>query len=342
MAIKKVGYMKKLLLFSFLLMFFLVSCGEKADPMSAIDPTDDTTYEYTIESGSNLTLVSRDLQEQGYIYSSKVMVDYAQDNEKTNIKAGTYLISKSMSPMEMVDMFFRGNVFRGKKFVVQEGLEAVQIAEKIEAEGLGKSDAFMELVNDPAHFADKYEFLRDPSIVSLEGYLYPLTYGFKESDGEEYIINTMLDSFQTVYLSKIRPKLQSSKYSLNEAIIMASIVEREAVLEDEMPIVASVFDNRLKIDMPLQSCATVQYILKERKWILSNEEIAIDSPYNTYKYKGLPIAAIASPSLKAILSVLDHPETDYLYFLAKNDGTGSQVFAKTYEEHLANKQKYLG
>ncbi len=324
------------------LLLFLVGCGEKVDPLSAVDSSDATEIEFVIAPGSNLTVVSKELQELGYIHSSKAMIDFAQDNEKTNIKAGTYLISKNMTPAEMVENFFKGNVFRGKKFVVQEGLEAVQIAAKVEAEGLGSAEKFMELVNNPAHFADKYAFLNDPSIVSLEGYLYPLTYGFKETDGEEYIIDTMLNSFNIVYLSEIEPKLANSDYTLNEVIILASIIEREAALEEEMPLVASVFDNRLKINMPLQSCATVQYIIKERKWILSSEEISIVSPYNTYINNGLPIAAIASPSLSAIMSVFDHPETEYLYFLAKNDGTGSQVFSVTYEEHLANKRKYLG
>lgn len=331
--------MKKIILL--MIAIFLVGCSSSTNYLDPIDLNDTTEFEYTIKSGSNLTKVSNELQELGYIQSAKAMVDYAQDQEMTNIKAGTYLISKSMAPTEMVSMFFEGKVFRGKKFVVQEGLEAIQIAEKVQSEGLGSSEKFMELVNNPSHFAADYNFLKDPNIKSLEGYLYPLTYGFKESDGEEYIIRTMLNSFNNIYVSEIEPKLVNNSMSLNEVIILASIVEREAALAEEMPLVASVFENRLNINMPLQSCATVQYILKERKWILSNEEIAIDSPYNTYKYKGLPISAIASPSITAIHAVLDHPETNYMYFLSKNDGTGSQVFAVTYEEHLANKEKYL-
>lgn len=331
--------MKKILIV--MLSLFLVGCSSSAGKSEPVDINDTTEYQYTVQSGSNLTKVSNELEELGYIKSAAVMIDYGQDNKKTNIKAGTYLITKSMTPMEMVDAFYSGKVFSGKKFVVQEGLEAIQIADKVEAEGLGSSDKFMELVNNPAHFATKYDFLNDPEIKSLEGYLYPLTYDFKDTDGEEYIIDTMLNSFNKIYIADIKPYLSSSGFTLNQVIIMASIVEREAAIDDEMPLVASVFDNRLNINMPLQSCATVQYILKERKWILSNEEIAIDSPYNTYKYKGLPVGAISSPSIKAIQAVLDHPETEYMYFLSKNDGTGQQVYAVTYDEHLANKRKYL-
>lgn len=321
---------------------FLTSCSSEKGTLDPVDINDPTEITYTIQSGSNITLVSKELESLGYISSAEAMISYAQKNEMTNIKAGTYTISKNMSADKMVEDFYAGNVYKGEKFVVQEGLEAVQIAEKIEAQGLGDASRFMELVNNPKMFSDKFPFLQDEKIISLEGYLYPLTYHFKETDGEEYIIEQMLKSFNSIYLSDIEPLLDQTDMTLREVIILASIVEREAALEEEMPIVASVFMNRLKINMPLQSCATVQYIIKERKWILSSEEIAIDSPYNTYKYNGLPVAAIASPSLSAIKAVLQHPETEYLYFLSKNDGTGSQVFSVTYEEHLMNKKKYLG
>lgn len=319
----------------------LVGCsgGNKLD---AVDINDKEEFHYFIENGSNLTIVANDLEDLGYIKNAKAMIKYAKENNLTNIKVGEYIINKSMTPVEIANDFSKGNVYKGTKIVVQEGLEAVQIAKKIEDAGLGKADVFMELVSNPKKFADKYEFLRDEKVNSLEGYLYPLTYHFKESDTEETIIDKMLSSFNKIYISDLQPNLEKSKYSLNDVVILASIVEREAALEEEMPMVASVFENRLDINMPLQSCATVQYIIKERKWILSYEEISIDSPYNTYKYNGLPISAIASPSLKAMLAVMNHEKTDYIYFLSKNDGTGSQVFAETYEEHLANKKKYLG
>ena len=307
-----------------------------------MDVNDPAEVEFVIKSGSNLTIVANELEEMGYIRSAKAMIEYATSNAMTNIKAGTYLISKSMSAEELADIFFNGTVYRGDKFVVQEGLEAVQIAEKVEQQGLGSAEKFMALVNNPAQFSERFTFLEDPSITTLEGYLYPLTYNFKDTDGEEYMISAMLKGFETVYETKIKDKLTVSGKSLNDVVVMASIVEREAAIEDEMPLVASVFENRMQIGMPLQSCATVQYIIKERKWILSIEETQIESPYNTYINKGLPVGAIASPSLKAMMAVIDHPKTDYIYFLAKNDGSGEQVYSKTYEEHLANKNKYLG
>lgn len=324
------------------IMVFLTACGDSKNKLEAVDINDHEEYEFVVASGSTLTSVSKELEENGYIHSSRAMLDYATASDMTNIKAGTYLISKSMSTEEIVEAFFVGKVYRGEKLVVQEGLEAVQIAEKLEELGIASQEKFMELVNDPSYFADRFEFLQDPDIISLEGYLFPLTYHFKDTDSEEQIINEMLKGFENVYETEIKDRLKGTNKSLNDIIIMASIIEREAAIDDEMPLVASVFDNRLAIDMPLQSCATVQYIIKERKWILSNEETAIDSPFNTYKYRGLPVGAIASPSLKAILAAIEHPETDYMYFLAKNDGTGEQVYSRDYDEHLANKKKYLG
>lgn len=320
-------------------MLFLVACG--SNNLNAVDENDATEVHYTIKSGSNITIVANELEELDIIANASSMIKYAKDNNLTNIKAGEYILAKNMTPIEMLQKFSSGDVYKGTKIVVQEGLEAVQVAEKIESAGLGSAEEFMKIVNNPAIFKEKYEFLDDDKIISLEGYLYPLTYHFKESDTEKDIIDKMLNSFSKVYYNEIEPKLAESGKTLNEVITLASIVEREAALESEMPLVASVFQNRLDINMKLESCATVQYILKERKWILSYEEISIDSPYNTYKYGGLPITPIASPSLKAIMAALEPAETDYLFFLSKNDGTGSQAFAVTYQEHMQNRKKYL-
>lgn len=320
-------------------MLFLVACG--GNKLDAVDANDATEIHYTIKSGSNITIVANELKELNIIADSGAMIKYAKDNNLTNIKAGEYILAKNMTPIEMLQKFSSGDVYKGVKFVVQEGLEAVQIAEKVESAGLGSAEEFMNLVNNPALFSDRYEFLKDEKIISLEGYLYPLTYDIKESDTEKDIIEKMLNSFSKIYYNEIEPKLSASGKTLNEVITLASIVEREAALESEMPLVASVFQNRLNINMKLESCATVQYILKERKWILSHEEISIDSPYNTYKYGGLPITPIASPSIKAIMAALEPAESNYLFFLAKNDGTGSQVFSVTYQEHMQNRKKYL-
>ena len=150
-----------------------------------------------------------------------------------------------------------------------------------------------------------------------------------------------LDRFSEVYEEQqLESKIQESGLNINEFITLASIVEREAVKKEERPIIAGIFYNRLSIQMPLQSCATVQYILKERKPVLSIADTKIDSPYNTYLIKGLPPAPIASPGLDAILATSNPQHTKFLYFVAKGDG--GHEFSETYEQHLQAKKKYLG
>ena len=333
---------KKILISLILLSFFMISGCSQEQKLSAVDINDSTEILYEVKSGTNITAVANELEEYGYIKDAKALKKYAADNDKTNIKAGDYIINKSMTASDILQKFIDGDNYKGLKLIVPEGYEAIQIARKIEETGIGSADDFMRVVNDPGIFIDKYEFLNDEDIKTLEGYLFPKTYFFKEGTASEEIADKMLSQFDIVYKNAIVPNLDSTKFSVNEIVTLASIVEREAAIEDEMPLVASVFIKRLDIGMALQSCATVQYILGERKPILSSEDISIDSPYNKYIYKGLPETAIASPGEKAIMAVIEPADTEYLYFLAKNDGSGEQVYSETYEEHLLNKAKYLG
>lgn len=334
--------MKKLGIFilSLICLISIAGCSSK-DDLAAVDPNDPTEFIYELKSGSNITTVAEELEELGYIRKAKSFKKYAKENELINIKAGDYLVSKSMSSIDILNKFVNGDNYKGVKLLVPEGYEAVQIAAKLEESGLCSKEDFMNVVNNPQLFKDKYDFINGDELKTLEGYLFPRTYFFKQGETPEEIADEMLNQFNIVYQANIKPNMENTKLTLNEVVILASVVEREAAIEDEMPLVASVFLNRLDIAMPLQSCATVQYILGERKPILSTEDTKIDSPYNTYQNAGLPVAPIASPGEKAIMAVLQPAETKYLYFLAKNDGSKEQVYSETYEEHLKNKEKYL-
>lgn len=334
--------MKKLVIFmlSLICMISTTGCSSK-DDLAAVDPNDPTETIYELKSGSNITTVSEELEELGYIRKAKSFKKYAKENELIDIKAGDYLVSKSMSSIDILNKFVNGDNYKGVKILVPEGYEAVQIASKLEEQGLCSKEDFMKVVNNPQLFEDKYDFINDDELKTLEGYLFPRTYFFKKGESAEEIADEMLNQFNIIYQANIKPNMDKTNLSLKEVIILASVVEREAAIETEMPLVSSVFLNRLAINMPLQSCATVQYILGERKPILSTADTKIDSPYNTYKNAGLPVAAIASPGEKAIMSVLEPSDTKYLYFLAKNDGSKEQVYSETYEEHLKNKEKYL-
>ncbi len=334
--------MKKLgMLILSLICFISISGCSSKDDLTAVDPNDPTEIIYELKAGSNITTVAEELEELGYIRKAKSFKKYAKENELIDIKAGDYLVSKSMSSIDILNKFVNGDNYKGVKILVPEGYEAVQIASKLEEEGLCTKEEFMNIVKNPELFQDKYDFIKQEELTTLEGYLFPRTYFFKQGETPEEIADEMLNQFNILYQANIKPNMDKTNLSLKDVVILASVVEREAAIDTEMPLVASVFLNRLAIDMPLQSCATVQYILGERKPILSTADTKIDSPYNTYKNAGLPVAAIASPGEKAIMAVLEPADTKFLYFLAKNDGSKEQVYSETYEEHLKNKEKYL-
>lgn len=220
------------------------------------------------------------------------------------------------------------------KVTIPEGYEIYKIADLLEEKGLIDQDKFYYLID---YGAFDYDFVQEiPQRENrLEGYLFPSTYEFVPND-EYGIIDAMLMQFEKVY-GKYADRTSEIGMSMDEVITLASIIEREALGDEDRKLVSSVFHNRIKSrEYPyLQSCATVQYVLKERKAVLSLEDTRIDSPYNTYINKGLPIGPIASPSEKAIEAALYPEESEYLFFVLGSDG--KHHFSKTFDEHRQNK-----
>lgn len=256
---------------------------------------------------------------------------YAGD--RYNYQAGRYQLSSDMSYAEILETFAirkSQQAVETLTLTIPEGYEIRQVAELVAENGLVSADEF---IKEAENGVFDFDFLNDITRTEnkLEGYLFPSTYEFSTADDAHAIINKMLQGFE----DNILPIYNSAQtdYTLDEAVILASIIEREAGTEDEMPIVSSVFNNRMYAGMKLESCATVQYILKERKTVLSNEDTAIDSPYNTYMYSGLPVGPIASPGAAAMRAALSPADTQYMYFVADPNG-GKNYFSTTYEEHL--------
>lgn len=311
---------------------------------SMISPVDETATEgliIEIPQGSSLRKASSILHSNNLIKNERVFLLYAKLNEKESIKAGRYSISKSNSTHEILDILNKGAIAIDNKITIPEGYEVRNIAQTLESAGILSADEFIETANNVELFKKDYDFLSSESILSLEGYLFPDTYYINNDMNSEDIIRLMLNRFENIYKSnQLEERLLEKNITLNEFITMASIVEREAVLQEERPVIAGVFYKRLSINMPLQSCATVQYIIKERKPILSIADTKIESPYNTYINSGLPPAPIASPGLNSMLATLEPEETDFIFFVARGDG--GHEFSKTYDEHLRAKKKYLG
>ncbi|KXZ39665.1 UPF0755 protein [Alkalithermobacter thermoalcaliphilus JW-YL-7 = DSM 7308] len=295
-----------------------------------------------IPKGSSVYEVADILFENHLIKSKLFFVNLSRiTNKDKNIKAGTYKIPQYFSNKEILELLNSGKIYKDFIIVtIPEGFELKQIAQRLEQQGLVDKNKFIDLANDVDNFKREFDFLNEEGITSLEGYLFPDTYYLEKTFSEEAIIRLMLRRFSEVYNKEIRQRQKELGLSLNELITLSSIIEREAKLDNERALISAVFHNRMKIDMPLQSCATVQYVIGERKAILSNSDIQIDSPYNTYKNKGLPPGPIASPGEASIKAALYPADVDYLYFVAKKDGSHS--FATNYNDHLKNRRENLG
>jgi len=208
------------------------------------------------------------------------------------------------------------------KITIPEGYTCYQIAELLEEKEVAEKESFIKLVKN--------------NEKSCEGYLFPDTYELPKGFGAKNTLKILLSNFDKLVDGKLKEKAEEIGFSLDEIITLSSIIEKEAKYAEEKTLISAVFHNRLKEDMKLQSCATIQYILGKPKEKLSESDLKIDSSYNTYLYKGLPPGPICNPGLDSIKAALNPAEKDYFYFVLGENG--KHIFSKTYEEHLKNKK----
>ena len=340
---KKGSILKYIFLFLILVIIFAGFTANNYYKQS-IGPMDkDNAKEITVEvpSGSSTDKISTILLDNGLIKNKTIFKFQVKKLEADGkLKAGTFNLNTGMDVEEIVSSLSVSQKSTNTvRFTIPEGYELTQIAEKLAKEGIVDESRFLELTGDKSNFEDKYEFLKqlEPE-QSLEGFLFPSTYEIYKDSEEEVVIEKMLDQFAKIYEKDIAGKLLEMNLSLNEVITLASIVEREGKVDSERPIMSAVFHNRIDQNMALQSCATVQYILGERKEVLTNEDTRIPSPYNTYIHTGLPPGPIASPGEASLIAAVNPADVDYLFFvLTGPDGT--HTFTKTYQEHLNAKPK---
>lgn len=310
--------------------------------LEAVDRTDDTKIVVEIPSGSTTDNIAQLLHENNLIKNKLAFKYYAEKTGRDMLlKAGNFVLSRNMNADELLQALIKGGSSGNTaNITVIEGLTLEDAAKSI-SEQIGLNyDKLLDVMNNASMFKDDFEFLKDnPDIQNLQGYLMPDTYNVYINSSEEDIIKVLLSQFDEFYLDEIKPRMEKSKLSFEEVINLASIVEKEALLDEERDEVAAVFLNRLDIDMKLQSCATVNYAHGEWKERLTYEDIAIDSPYNTYVVEGLPPSPINSPGRVSIIAVLEPADVDYLFFVAKGDG--SHYFSKDYDEHINAANEYL-
>lgn len=305
--------------------------------MAAKNPGSQELIEVVIPSGSTATTISKILEDQGIIRDADMFkLQIKKEKLGKELKAGSYRLGPGMTTSEILKTLTERQERAVEKLVVPEGFEIKNIVQRLEKISYAEVAEFQELVSDKSNFEEDFPFLKDlPAGSSLEGYLFPATYEIGKEDSAKSVVEQMLRAYRRIYQNHIEGKIPEGM-NLNQLMTMASIIEREARTDHDRPLISSVFYNRLNIKMPLQSCATVQFLLGERKANLTNEDLKIDSPYNTYKNSGLPPGPIANPGLKAIDAALNPERTDYLFFVLTGDD-GSHTFTKTLDEH--NKAK---
>ena len=295
---------------------------------------------FTVEAGESSDKIAEKLESEKLIKNNLLFKFYVWDKEiSDSLQAGKYLFSAGMSVGEIADAIVAGKVLKDEtEIVIPEGFTITEIENRFIQRGLF-ADSKNKFTNLKARdFQDKFGFLASaPTGADLEGYLFPDTYFFKKEISLEDAALKMLANFNSKLDSESRAEIARQGKSIYEIITMASIIEREVRTEEDMKMVSGVLWKRIEIGMPMQADATVVYAVGHHN--LSYDDLRVDSPYNTYIYKGLPKGPISNPGLQAIKAAIYPDKSDYLYYLSKP--TGETVFSRTLNEHNIAKNKYL-
>lgn len=340
-------------------LFLAYAVGSKLinEYLMPVDPDDPTPITVTIPKGSGASSIAKILyeacgeDESGLIPHKavfKIYVDFI--GKSSRLQAGTYVLSKNMSIPEIVDVICKGNPPRPTVTItIAEGLTLDAIANKLVEYRLFESpDRFLELCRTGEAFVDDHPFIADiPASndkgesrpYALEGYLFPDTYDVYTDSSEEDIINKMLSRFEAIFIDDYAKRANELGLSMDDVVILASLIEKEAKPFD-FSKVSAVFKNRLSIDMPLGSDASLEYVFRTGELSFTQEQLSNPTPYNTHIYTGLPLGPVASPGVNAIRAAL-YPDEQYiaeefLYFCLMDSETGALVFAKTLSEHQNN------
>lgn len=316
-----------------------------------VDTAQTELISFEIEQGASVKEVSKALQDEGIIRNSKIFNFYLKFKNVSGFKSGLYHVSKSMTLDEIIaELSGQGKDKdqNATKVLIREGEQLTEIAKEVEKSTKYSAEDFMAKVQDEDFL--RYLVQKFPKLLTqsyngyqvkyvLEGYLFPATYDMNDSKTLQMLITEMVAKTDEV-MSKYYDKILASDYTLQETMAMASLIEKEGTKLEDRKKISSVFHNRIKDNMMLQTDVSVQYALGEHKEALSLEDLEVDSPYNLYKNYGVGPGPYNSPSEDAIVAAMEPADTEYLYFLA-DIHTKEIYYAKTYEEHLELKAKYI-
>jgi UPF0755 protein len=287
---------------------------------------------FVVPEGAGLADVASRLERRGFIRGRSVFVLWARAlGCSRSIKAGEYSLSPAMPPVKILEYLRRGMILT-HPVTIPEGVRLREVDGLLAERGLLEKEAFVSYCSDSGT-AEGYGI----DAPGLEGFLYPDTYRFSKGLTVRVIADVMVSRF----FEKVGPlekRIEESGMSLEEVVILASIIEKETGSAPERPLIASVFLNRIARGMRLQSDPTAVYDIDDFEGTITRKELRRHSPYNTYVVAGLPPGPICNPGLDAVIAVLEPAQTDFLYFVSKNDGT--HHFSKTLGEHNSAVQKY--
>ena len=251
--------------------------------------------------------------------------------EARSLQAGEYRFAEPMSAVAVIQKIGRGDIYT-RRITIPEGLTIPEMAAVYESRGFGSAQSFIDAANDESAIAQL-----DPQASDLEGYLFPETYALPRGVPASRLVRQMVDRFLSTYTDDLRQKAEMQGLTTRQVVTLASLVEKETASAKEHPLVAAVYRNRMRLDMPMQADPTVIYALQKAGRYNGNirrEDLQYDSPYNTYRYPGLPPGPIASPGIASLEAALAPADVPYLFFVSRNDGT--HVFAETLAQHNAN------
>lgn len=303
---------------------------------------------FEIRPGETTAEIAANLADAGLINSAFVFQTYARlRGMDASLEAGRYTLRSDMTMDQILEVLSQAPVAEEITFTIPEGMRLEQVTEVLEDGGIVSAADFREALQETY----PYQFLADrPAGATLEGYLFPDTYRIFRTATATEVVNLLLGTFDQKFDAGMREQARQKGMTIFQVVTLASIVEKEALHDEERPLIASVYLNRLEAGMALDADPTVQYAVgynaRQQRWwpVLYFDELGItsladiDSPYNTYRYPGLPPGPICSPGLASLRAVVEPADTDYYYFVAKNDG--SHAFASTLEEHNANVARY--
>jgi UPF0755 protein len=302
-------------------------------PYKAYDGTEQFV---DIPPGSSQTAIARRLKDAGVVRTeSTFRAAVWMRGAGRRLQAGEYRFDRPMSAAEIVDKIRSGDVFL-QTITFREGLTIRQMSELYQSRGLGRASDFVAAARNAAPIR-----ALDPQATDLEGYLFPDTYSLPRATTAAQLVERMVAAFQKVLTLDLREQAAARGLSLRELVTLASLVEKETARPEERPVVSAVYHNRLRIRMALYCDPTVIYALERAGRYtgdLTREDLQFDSPYNTYRYAGLPPGPIAAPGRAALEAAANPADASYLYFVSRNDG--SHVFANTLDEHNRNVYEY--